>query len=72
MHFYALNLNMKTYVDIQVPFENLALTSKSLQLEHENELKILRKRLEQVGFTFACTIRCLSELENLHSSILII
>ena len=54
------------YVDRDVPFENLALTS--LQLDHENELNILRKRLEQVGLTLAY-IRYLSE--RLHSSVII-
>lgn len=39
-------------MDRDVSFENLALNS--LQLDHENELNILRKRLEQVGLTFAC------------------
>lgn len=42
---------------VGVPIKSLALTS--LQSEHENELLILRKRLEQVGFTFLC-IGCLS------------
>ena len=61
MIYYALNLNAKMYVG--VPFKSLALTS--IQFDHENELGILRKRLEQVGFTFPC-IRCLSY--KLHSS----
>ena len=51
------------YVDRDVPFENLALTS--LQLNHEDELRVLRKRLEQVCLTLAC-IRFLSE--RLHSA----
>ena len=55
MNYYVLNSNAKMYVG--VPFKSLALTS--VQFEHENELRILRKRLEQVGFTFPC-IRCLS------------
>lgn len=54
------------YVDRDVPFENLALTS--LQLNHEDELRVLRKRLEQVCLTLAC-IRFLSE--RLHSSVII-
>jgi hypothetical protein len=54
------------YVDRDAFFENLALNS--LQLDHENELKILRKRLEQVGLTFAC-IPYLSE--RLHRSVTI-
>jgi hypothetical protein len=56
------------YVD--VPFKNLALTNSntSAQFDHENELRILHKRLEQVRFTFPC-IRCLSEI--LHSSIIV-
>jgi hypothetical protein len=40
------------YVD-DIPFENLQVVlTSSLQLDHENELRILRKRLEQVGFKF--------------------
>lgn len=54
------------YVDRDVAFGNLGLTS--LQLDHENELRILRKRLEQVGLILAC-IRYLSE--RLHSSVII-
>ena len=58
MIYYALNLNVKRYVDI---LKNPCLyCSTSVQFEHENELRILRKRLEQVSFSFAC-IRCLSE-----------
>ena len=42
---------------VSVPIKSLALTS--VQFERENELMILRQRLEQVGFTFLC-IGCLS------------
>jgi hypothetical protein len=54
-NYYVLNSNAKMYVGAL--FKSLALTS--VQFEHDNELRILRKRLEQVGFTFPC-IRCLS------------
>lgn len=51
---------------VTFPLKNLALIS--LQLNYEDELRVLRKRLEQVCLTLAC-IRSLSE--RLHSSVII-